>query len=145
MEEYKKILNRRRLALVTFVLFSSIVLLFNQLYLEETITNPTVHGFQFGLLVGLEGIAIFMVIKITRTLMDERKIQLMYNAEHDERKVYIKAKAGQPMVLILSSILLFAAIIAGYYNTTVFFTLVGVVYFQLTVTVVIKMIYLKKM
>ena len=55
------------------------------------------------------------------------------------------AKAGIPMVLILSMTLVLGGMIIGYFNETVFVVLIGVALFQLLVSLGVKLYYMKKM
>ena len=58
---------------------------------------------------------------------------------------YIRAKAGMPMLLVTSCVMVIAGIIAGYFNVTVFMTLTAAAMCQLLVGSLIKMYYMKTM
>ena len=53
----------------------------------------------------------------------------------------IRAKAGIPMVLILSLALVLGGMVIGYWNETVFVVLIGVALFQLLVSLGVKLYY----
>ena len=85
------------------------------------------------------------MIKYRAALKDEAKLRLLYNQENDERMQAIRAKAGIPMVLILSLALVLGGMVIGYWNETVFVVLIGVALFQLLVSLCVKVYYRNKM
>ena len=84
------------------------------------------------------------MLKYRGALKDETKLRLLYNEENDERMKLIRAKAGVPMVLILSLTLVLAAMIIGYWSATVFIVLIGVALFQLLASLGVKLYYKNK-
>ena len=84
-------------------------------------------------------------MKYRGALKDEAKLRLLYNEENDERMKLIRAKAGVPMVLILSMALVLASMFIGYWNETAFVVLIGVALFQLLVSLGVKLYYKIKM
>jgi hypothetical protein len=110
-----------------------------------THSDGFVAGFQFGLIVSIFGLAIFDIIKLSRAINDETKLRVLYNKEHDERLIAIRNKAGAPMIIITSVLMIIAAIIAGYFNIIVFYTLVAAVAAQLSVSAMVKLYCMKTM
>jgi hypothetical protein len=78
-------------------------------------------------------------------IKDERKLKMAYNRENDERMKAIRAKAGMPMLLITSVMMVIAAIIAGYFNIVVFYTLTAAAMMQLLLGVSVKLYHMKTM
>ena len=66
-------------------------------------------------------------------------------AKLSKRMKAIRAKAGVPMVLILSIIQIIAGMVIGYFNETVFVTIIGVALFQLLASLAVKFYYMRKM
>lgn len=110
---------------------------------ENPIASP-VLSFQEGLLFSGAVLSLFWLARYARAVRSEEKLRLLYNKEHDERGVLIRQKAGMPMLMITSGLMLFAGIIAGYFNETVFFTLILCATAQLTVGACVKIYYLRK-
>lgn len=112
---------------------------------ETTGGNSVLMGFQTGLVMGLMALTIAYIIRLTRALKDDKQLKIWYSKEHDERLKTIRAKSGMPMLLITSLMMICAAVVAGYYNPIVFYTLVVAAMIQLTAGVLVKLYYLKTM
>ena len=107
--------------------------------------NAEVSDFQQGLILAIGVLSLINFIKYSATLKSEQKMQLLYNNENDERQRLIRQKAGMPMLMIVSAIMIFSAIVAGYFNSTVFYTLVIAAIIQLTLGVAVKLYFMKKL
>jgi branched-subunit amino acid permease len=143
MEKYKRKLKTRILFMSLAIILAVILLIFNSMKMveagdEEPFSSGFIDGFQSGLLAALVGIFCVFIINYLIVMKDERKLRLLYNRENDERRKQIKLKSGGNVVLINSIIIIFAGIIAGYFNEIVFFSLIGCALFQLLMSTVIK-------
>ena len=121
------------------------ILLYNQFGASDALKNSLAFSFQCGLSASGSLVLVFWLVKNRRALSDEAKLRLLYNQENDERMSAIRAKAGIPMVLILSMALVLGGMIIGYFNETVFVLLIGVALFQLLVSLGVKFYYMRKM
>ncbi|MGI6545633.1 MAG: hypothetical protein ACOX2M_04225 [Fastidiosipilaceae bacterium] len=119
--------------------------IYNVFFASERIKESFIFGFQFGAAISLGIISIAFLILYRRVLTDDKKLKLQYNKENDERLKTIRAKAGVPMVLITSIFMIIAGIIAGYFNLTIFITLVVAAVSQMLIAAVTKQIYLRKL
>ena len=108
-------------------------------------SDGIVSGFQFGLIFRIGIRAMIEIIMLSKAMKDDKKIKLLYNKENDERMKFIRSKAGMPMVMITSVMMLTAAIVAGYFNIIVFYTLVIAAMVQLTIGASIKLYLMKTM
>lgn len=151
MEKFKTTVKRRiaissGMALVSLVLgaFSIYSIVFVD-HSTATLSDGFVAGFQFGLIVSIFGLAIFDIVKLSLAIKDETKLKILYNKEHDERMKTIRSKAGMPLIAITSMLMIIAAIVAGYFNIVVFYTLVIAVAAQLSVSAVVKLYCMKTM
>lgn len=151
MEKFRTTIKRRivissGMALVAVVLgvFSIYWIIISD-HSAATLSDGFVAGFQFGLIVSIFGLAVFDIIKLSLAINDETKLKVLYNKEHDERLIAIRNKAGAPMIVITSVLMIIAAIIAGYFNIVVFYTLVVAVSAQLLVSAMVKLYCLKTM
>jgi hypothetical protein len=121
------------------------ILLYNQFGASAALKDSLAFSFQCGFSAAGALVLVFWMMKYRGALRDESKLRLFYNEENDERMKLIRAKAGVPMVLILSMALVLAGMIIGYWNETAFVVLIGVALFQLLVSLGVKIIYRNKM
>lgn len=151
MEKFRTTVKRRiaissGMALVTMVLGAySIYSIIISDVSTATHSDGFVAGFQFGLIVSIFGFSVFDIIKLSLAINDETKLKVLYNKEHDERLKAIRNKAGAPMIVVTSVLMVLAAIVAGYFNIVVFYTLVIAVAAQLSVSAMVKLYCLKTM
>lgn len=143
MDKYKKKLKVRMFLMAIAIIFAVVLLIFNSLRMVNTrddgpITKGLIDGFQNGLLAAMTGLFCVFIIKYLSIINNEKKLRLWYNQENDERRKQIKLKAGGNVVLIDSVLIIFAGIIAGYFNEIIFFSLIACALFQLIVSAVIK-------
>lgn len=145
MESYRKSI-RLRIALFSVIttLFVGI-LLYNQFFTPSVWKDNVVFSFQCGFASAASIGIVFLIVRYSKAVNDEEKLRLLYNQEHDERMSAIRSKAGVPMVLVLSLVLVFVGMIAGYYNQTVFFTLELAALGQLLISAAVKFYYKAKM
>ncbi len=145
MEKYKKILKKRMAVFSALALLCVGLLVYNQFWAPETLKNNAVFAFQCGLAASGALLLGFVLIRYRRILADDAKLELNYRQENDERAKAIRAKAGYPMVVVLSLLLVLAGMIAGYFNTTIFAVLIAAALFQMFACVAVKLYYRKTM
>lgn len=106
----------------------------------------TVAGsYRAGFCCGAAGALVVYMIYVGRLLRSEEKLREKYTREMDERMVAIRAKAGMPMLLYTSVVIMLASVGMSYVNDTVFKTLYVVGMVQLVFGVVAKVYYTKTM
>ena len=145
MEAYKKKLTLRVVILILVMLIFLAILLYNQFGASEELKESLGFSFQCGFSAAGLLVLIFWFVKYRSALKDETKLRVLFNQENDERMKAIRAKAGVPMVLILSIIQIIAGMVIGYFNETVFVTIIGVTLFQLLASLAVKFYYMRKM
>ena len=145
MEQYRKKLKLRMLIFSVVMLFCVVILLINQIGTIDTATETIAISFQEGFAASGIIILVLTLFRYRRALSDEEKLRLLYNQENDERMKAIRAKAGVPMVLILSLALVLAGMVIGYWSETIFVVLICVALFQLTMSMLVKLYYMRKM
>lgn len=151
MTDFTQTLKKRIFWMRAFMgtIFIMMMLVLLNEFMGNTFSLPApqfayLKDFQIGLLLGIELIILFLYQRYQKALKNQDKLELLYNTEHDERKIMIRHKAGIPVLLITSAIILLAAVVAGYFNETVFYTLFAVAMFQSVVCCFLKIVYLKK-
>jgi len=145
MEQFRKKLKTRMLLISIVLLVFVAILLYNQFGASDALKDSLAFSFQCGLSASGSLVLVFWLVKNRRALSDEAKLRLLYNQENDERMSAIRAKAGIPMVLILSMALVLGGMVIGYWSETVFVVLIGVALFQLLVSLGVKFYYMKMM
>jgi len=145
MEKFRKKLKLRISWLSVLSLTTTLMGVYNVFFAPETLKNITVFEFQGGALAAICILSLLNIIKYKKILRDDTKLELEYNKENDERFKTINNKAGIPIIPILSVLMIMSGIIVGYFNTTVFYTLIIVTMCQILISGVIKLIYIKRM
>lgn len=143
--QYRKTLQRRMVLYGFMGILPGLMVATEGWWAALLTPDEAVHGFTEGLAVGFALVALAMVYRYGRIIKDDKALKRQYCWEHDERKQAAAARAGLPMLLITSCLMLLAAIVAGYYSRVIFATLVAAAMAQLTVSLAVKLICLKTM
>ena len=125
MELFKKKIKTRIVLLCAVLLLFVAILLYNQFGASEALKDSLAFSFQCGVSASGSLVLVFWLMKYRGALKEETKLRLLYNEEKDERMSAIRAKAGIPMVLILSMALVLGGMFIGYFNETAFVVLIG--------------------
>lgn len=145
MECYRKKLKNRRILLGIVILTGVSFGIYDVFGLQALETSNVVLCFSLGLMIAITILACNKMIQYSRILQDNQKVEMEYNQENDERRKEIRSRAGAPLIQVTSFLMLLAGIIAGYFNETVFITLVAAVMGQLTLASIVKLYYMKKL
>jgi formate hydrogenlyase subunit 3/multisubunit Na+/H+ antiporter MnhD subunit len=146
MNNYKKVLEKRIVLLSVLVLLAAGFCVFSVFYADFTaLKNSDVFGFQLGVMTAIGILAAVNIIRCRSVLKDEAKLRLSCNKENDERNRAIKSKAGMPILTVTSVAMVIAGVIAGYFNITVFCTLIIASICQMTVSAAVKLINMRRM
>lgn len=145
MEAYRKTIQHR--IIIAMIPMAGAILLgiYNVFFASTDMQDSFVFGFQCGAVSGLAIVSIFMIIRYRKLLKSDRKLRLEYNREHDERILAVRAKAGLPVILYTSIVMIFAGVVAGYYNDMAFMVLVVAAICQLVFASVLKIYYSTRM
>ena len=106
--------------------------------------NSYVSGFQIGLYITLLLFYLAKVSKYRKALKDEALLQQLYDQENDERVVYVNQQVGKTAMSINTVILLFAAIVAGYYNVTVFVTIIVIIIMENVIQFILQIYHMNR-
>ncbi len=145
MRKYKKNLIIRICALSCVVFVAVFLGIFDVFFATVKIKTSIVFNFQCGATAALGLLALLFIIRYKKALESEEKLQLLFNKENDERMKSIKYKAGVPMLLILSCTIIMMAVVIGYFNVVVFYTLIAVSLCQLAAACIVKFVYMRLM
>ena len=145
MEQFKIKLKTRITWLSVLTLITALLGVYALFFAPEILKNSIVFEFQGGAIAAICILSSLNIIKYNNILKDDTKLKLECNKENDERFKLIKSKAGIPIVPALSIMMMITGIIAGYFNITVFFTLIIVAMCQMLICGCIKLVYMKRM
>ncbi len=149
MEQFKMKIKKRIVLFSTFAFFAVVLGIAQFLVVgntdDGTMEEGTSTGFRIGIILAIGVLAIVQIIKLNGIVNDDKKLQILYNKEHDERLKAIRSKAGMPMLMINSILILIAAVVAGNFSHVVFITLVITAMIQLVIGASVKIYYLKTM
>lgn len=142
MENYKKIIQQRLLAMGLFLMSCGVISIIGgssglfEKYKPDGDFGDFLSGFQLGVFIAFILICVFFLAKYTAALKSEKVLKEMYIKENDERSVKISELTGVRLHKSICFPLLFSAIISGYFSAEVFFTLIAVIFFISMVTFV---------
>lgn len=112
---------------------------------DRNIFSEFHQGFQFGLIVLVEIIFIYFTTRYAKILRKPEELKKLYYAENDERMRMIREKSGGYIIFICAIAILITAIVAGYFNEIVFWTLVGCSLFLFITRKVLLLYYSQKL
>lgn len=98
-------------------------------------------SFHGGVLFGIEILLIGDILKNLMAIRDEKGLKKLYIEENDERRVMIMQKTGAMGMAICIIGLGSATVISGFFNETVFFTLLGATLFTALIKGFFKIYY----
>lgn len=143
MEEFRKKV-KRRFRLDTMVCLCSLALYFMLKFLTKG-ASDFAQGISRGVFVGMEVVAVYNLSRTFTALRNEEKLKEMYINETDERNIAIQKETSQKGATISTVGTAVAAIVAGFFDEKVCFTLVAVLLFSALVTIIVNAYYNRKM
>ncbi|MDK7187238.1 hypothetical protein [Facklamia hominis] len=139
LEKYRReIKNRVSVYQALIAVALVFVIIGNVLLKDRGQMVESVRGFATGLFIGIELVCVFQLGKLWKMLKDEEVLKEVYIREHDEREALIQMKSGLHVIPVLSFIILICAILVGFFNDTVFYTLVVVGIGQILIAFALK-------
>ena len=139
LEKYRReIKNRVSVYQALIAVALVFVIIGNVLLKDRGQTVESVRGFATGLSIGIELVCVFQLGKLWKMLKDEEVLKEVYIREHDEREALIQMKSGLHVIPVLSFIILICAILVGFFNDTIFYTLVVVGIGQILIALALK-------
>lgn len=103
--------------------------------------NGFVAGFQLGLYCCLVLIALASLSKYRKALKDDKALKQLYYQENDERLCHINRQVGKSSMKVTIIAMVIATIVAGYFNYTVFITLLCATVLQAMIQNLLKAYY----
>lgn len=146
MEKYRRNVHKRCWVMGSLLALGLAFLVYNLLTLNgANILEDNVESFRVSFSLGLMLCAFVRLRMLTRALRNPEQLEKLYVNDRDERRIAIRAKAGVPVMLYSSGLMFIAAVIASYFNETVFVTLIIAGSAQVLLGCVLKFYYTKTM
>lgn len=145
LENYKEALKKRERLYKSYISFALIFLgIGNFLLKDQARVNDSALGFVNGLILGVEIICVFLVFRIRKALKDDKILRRLYIDEYDERKTFIKLKAGSNLIGKIAIGIFSISILASCFDMLVFYTLVITGIFLIIISLLLKLYWIKK-
>ena len=148
MDEFRKMLIARQLLLTAGLLGACSAVMLTRNYVKATSASETaqafIGGFQVGILAILLGALLYFIIRNILAMRDQERMKKLYVYETDERRKFIRQQSGSMGMNIILYGLAAGTVVAGNFNDTVFFTLLGACLFVSLVRSFLKLYYRKK-
>ncbi|MDD6919600.1 MAG: hypothetical protein PUI80_08240 [Peptoniphilaceae bacterium] len=145
LENYKEALKKRERLYKSYISFALIFLgIGNFLLKDQARINDSALGFVNGLILGVEIICVFLVFRIRKALKDDKILRRLYIDEYDERKTFIKLKAGSNLIGKIAIGIFSISILASCFDMLVFYTLVITGIFLIIISLLLKLYWIKK-
>lgn len=148
MEKYKQKLKLRIVFLLIGAVLTAVLFFICSLFqksMAETEANAFIRGFQTGIFAAMEGIMLFTICRYLGALRKDSKFKKIYIQETDERKQLIALKSTSLGQTVSAYLLLTATVISGFFNTTVFFTLLAAVLAISSVSIFLKLYFCRRL
>ncbi len=125
-----------------------VILISRGLFHPTAGTTEAASGFMSGLNVGLVlfiqlGLT-YLLVKYGRAIKDEEKLETFYIYENDERRKFINNQIGGVAINILLALFALGTVGAGFFNETVFFTLLASLLLTAFVKGILKIYFIRK-
>lgn len=116
----------------------------NSIYGRDDFVKDFFEGFHLGAFLFIQAALISTMVRYIQALRNREKLKLLYIAETDERKTLIRSQIGGAGLNVALGGVAFAALLSGFYDETVFYTLLTVLFFIAFVKGILKLYYFKK-
>jgi hypothetical protein len=147
MEKFKIKVQKRVtiLALTTIFTFILYLLLVSGLLMDTPSVPDFIKGFNMGAFCGVELVLVFFTVKFLGSMKNEATLKKLYIEENDERRKMIMEKTGAFGMVLFILISAIATIVAGFFDETVFYTLLGTTMLASLIRGAFKLYYFKKL
>lgn len=150
MENYRTIIKRRIVIYSVCIVCSLVFVVCAALWGYSLSQGSDQHasdftnGFPVGVFSAFIAIMLMTILRYRKALRDEAALKALYVREHDERERMISVKIGGAGYNIVFGTVLLGAITAGFFDTAIGLTLMGVTLLMALVKLSLKIYYYKK-
>lgn len=145
MDKYRERVKTRT-NLLMLVAGAALLIYVGLLYYRDRLSDlpDFIQGFQTGMMIGIELAVIAFIVKYMRALKSDDALKKLYIKEKDERSGQILQSACTYTIIAAILGLSLAAVVASFFHTVVFFTLLGALVFLLVLFYTLMIVYSKK-
>lgn len=144
MDNFRIVLKRRLGAAVAYNVLVLLVIVLGRVLGNYLALNGLSLCFATGFLIGLQLVMLYFMHKYHTAIQDEDKLKKVYIEENDERGQYIASRIGGTGINLVIAGLSLAMLIACFIDRTVFFSLLGALFFSVLVKGALKLYYNRK-
>ncbi|WP_151736022.1 hypothetical protein [Paenibacillus tengchongensis] len=146
MEKYKVSLRNRTNAL-SLVAAATLLIYVGLLMFRGGLPElPSfIKGFHIGAFIGVEVFVVSYLAKYMRASKSDTELKKLYIKENDERSSQILLSAGSLSMSVILVGLAIAAIVAGFFNSLVFYTLLAALLFILVIFFALMVYFSRKL
>lgn len=140
MEDFKKKLRKK----IAFLLILNCLMLLAGIVFRMLVPaneNALNGSFVSGVFVGIQAVCITLIVITGCKLRGEAELKKAYIDETDERKKAVRLSAARTNQIIILSVLALAFLIASCFDKTVALTLLAVLLFSCTVSILSWLVY----
>lgn len=145
MDKYRERVKTRT-NLLMLVAGAALLIYVGLLYYRDRLSElpDFIQGFQTGMMIGIELAVTAFIVKYMRALKSDEALKKLYIKEKDERSGQILQSACTYTIISAILGLSLAAVVASFFHTVVFFTLLGALVFLLVLFYTLMIVYSKK-
>jgi hypothetical protein len=104
-----------------------------------------IRGFHTGVFTGIEIMILLVIVKYIASVRKEESLKKLFIEENDERKMAIMQKSGAWGMTACILGLAGATVVSGFFDQTVFFSLLGALIYTAAVKGILKIYYYRKL
>ncbi len=143
MQAYAKKIRRRVAVLIVLAIAAAGLIAVN-MFIPAGAGGDHARGFRAGALTAMIGLAAALSIRYAMALKNSEKLKKLYIEETDERAQMMFQKSGSTGMTFLIGFMLASGCVAGFFNMTVFYTLIALALFTSFVRAAFKLYYMRK-
>lgn len=141
----KKIRIRTILMLTIFICIAFVYFFLYHFKGNKPVIPDFIRGFHTGTFAAIEAVILAISVRYIVSMRKEESLKKLYIGENDERRLAIMQKAGACGMAACVLGLAVATVIAGFFNQTVFFSLLGALLYTALVRGFLKIYYYRKL
>lgn len=146
MDKFKRKIRIRTIWMLTLVICIAAVYFALALSKGNQPSIPDfIRGFHTGAFTGIEIGILLVIVKYIVSLRKEESLKRLFIEENDERRLAIMQKSGAWGMTACILGLAVATVIAGFFDQTVFFSLLGALIYSAVVKGTLKIYYYRKL
>lgn len=143
MEEFRKKVESR-LRFYTTLCLCSLAIYFALNFFTKG-ASDFAQGLTMGIFCGMELVAVYNLARMFAAVRNEEKLKEMYINETDERNIAIQKETSQKASTISMLGTAMAAVVAGFFDEKICFSIGAVLLFSALVTIIVNAYYKRKM